>query len=271
MEIIGIYGIHNLLTDTWYVGQSNNINRRLVQHQNELYKKEHHNKHLQRAYDKYGRDAFQFIVLEECSVELLNEREVYWIAEKDSFNNGYNQTLGGDGTRGYANPKHRKAIVRLDDGCIFDSITEAAEHIGVDRHRLGDKIRKRMRCHGYWMFLPENYSEAWRAEQLRRWKERIAENRRKAVEKRKTLYPAKEKPVNPNGYHKWSNEAKANNKGKNGKPVIQMTLDGTFVAEYASSVIAGEILGINHRKIRMVCNGQRNKTGGFRWKWKNAV
>lgn len=38
-------------------------------------------------------------MLEEVDVELLNEREIFYIAKYDSFNSGYNLTIGGDGNR----------------------------------------------------------------------------------------------------------------------------------------------------------------------------
>jgi hypothetical protein len=35
-------------------------------------------------------------VLEECSREELNEKEIYYIQKFDSVNNGYNQVPGGN-------------------------------------------------------------------------------------------------------------------------------------------------------------------------------
>jgi hypothetical protein len=47
---------------------------------------------------KYGIDNFLFEVVEECSLEELNNREKYWIKYYDSHNplNGYNLTDGGN-------------------------------------------------------------------------------------------------------------------------------------------------------------------------------
>ena len=39
---------------------------------------------------------FDFEILEECSKELLNEREKYWIEYYDSYHHGYNASPGGD-------------------------------------------------------------------------------------------------------------------------------------------------------------------------------
>jgi hypothetical protein len=48
---------------------------------------------------KYGKEHFFIELIEECPIEKLNEREQYWIAKKDTYHNGYNATIGGDGKR----------------------------------------------------------------------------------------------------------------------------------------------------------------------------
>lgn len=56
---------------------------------------------LHQAIRKYGIENFQLDILEECSQDLLNEREIYWIEYYNSYYNGYNATLGGDGNSKY--------------------------------------------------------------------------------------------------------------------------------------------------------------------------
>ena len=46
---------------------------------------------------KYGTDCFQIELVEECSRDVTEEREKYWIKHYNSFGDGYNATLGGDG------------------------------------------------------------------------------------------------------------------------------------------------------------------------------
>jgi group I intron endonuclease len=55
---------------------------------------------LYHALVKYGYDAFDKIVLEECTPNEMNEREKYWIAQYNSFHDGYNLTEGGQGNTG---------------------------------------------------------------------------------------------------------------------------------------------------------------------------
>lgn len=97
--MIGIYQIVNIISDKRYIGKSNNIERRFWQHRNELNKGTHGNKYLQRAWNKYGQDNFVFSVLEECTYDGLNEREIYWISRFGGCNSNslYNATPGGDG------------------------------------------------------------------------------------------------------------------------------------------------------------------------------
>lgn len=47
--------------------------------------------------NKYGINNFTIEQVEECLPEELNGREEYWIEYYNSFKNGYNATIGGDG------------------------------------------------------------------------------------------------------------------------------------------------------------------------------
>jgi len=53
-----------------------------------------------KAIRKYGEDKFYVELLEECLVEELNEREMYWIKFFNATNNkfGYNMSIGGNYT-----------------------------------------------------------------------------------------------------------------------------------------------------------------------------
>ena len=88
----GIYLIKNKINNKVYIGSSVDIDRRKSQHLSELKYNHHHNKYLQRSWNKYGEDNFEFLVLEECAVELLDIREKYYIQEFKSLdaNKGYN-------------------------------------------------------------------------------------------------------------------------------------------------------------------------------------
>ena len=90
-----IYKITNKVNNKSYIGQTRyTLQFRWNQH---LHKKD--NTYFHNAISKYGKDNFSLEILEECDVEKLNDREIFYIAKFDTFNNGYNLTIGGDGNR----------------------------------------------------------------------------------------------------------------------------------------------------------------------------
>lgn len=93
----GIYCIENKINGKKYIGQSIDVEKRWIAHKAHLRTGNHVNSYLQRSWDKYGECVFDFYIVEFCVSEKLNEREKYWIDFYDSFNNGFNLTLGGDG------------------------------------------------------------------------------------------------------------------------------------------------------------------------------
>lgn len=105
MKITGVYIIKNKVNNLVYVGQSVDIMCRWWAHKqaakNE--KNQTHYTQIHQAMKKLGIDNFYIEVLEECEYQKLSEREIYWIAFYDSYNNGYNMTLGGESNRGETN------------------------------------------------------------------------------------------------------------------------------------------------------------------------
>lgn len=90
-----IYKITNKVNGKVYIGQTRyTVEFRWRQH---LHKKD--DTYFHNALKKYGPDNFIVEILEECDVEKLNEREIFYIAKYNSFEDGYNLTLGGDGNR----------------------------------------------------------------------------------------------------------------------------------------------------------------------------
>lgn len=104
---IGIYKYENKLNGKIYIGQSTNLKNRYRQHcyDSTLRAPNARITGIDVAIKKYGSDNFDFEVIEECSVEELDDRERYWIAYYDSYNNGYNRTPGGKVSRGEEHPR----------------------------------------------------------------------------------------------------------------------------------------------------------------------
>jgi group I intron endonuclease len=87
MKRCGIYLIRHIATGRAYVGSSVDFDARQRAHQRLLRRGQHHSRHLQQAWDKYGADAFEFVFAEECAPETRAVREQSWIAaQTDGFN-----------------------------------------------------------------------------------------------------------------------------------------------------------------------------------------
>lgn len=91
-----IYKIYNDVNDKVYIGQtSGTIEERFKQHLKKVNSDDRKTYPLYNAMRKYGIEHFFIEQIEET--DDLNAREIYWIKQFDSYNNGYNATLGGDG------------------------------------------------------------------------------------------------------------------------------------------------------------------------------
>lgn len=75
----GIYRLANLLVDRRYFGQSIVLNKRENCHFSMLKRGRHDNIHLQRAWKKYGEDAFEFTVMLECEPFELTMYEQWFV------------------------------------------------------------------------------------------------------------------------------------------------------------------------------------------------
>lgn len=93
-----IYKITNLINQKIYVGKTTTtIEKRWRTHWEDSTRLDISNRPLYKAFNKYGKENFKIEELEECSIDELNDKEIYWIEKLGSFKYGYNATLGGDG------------------------------------------------------------------------------------------------------------------------------------------------------------------------------
>lgn len=98
----GIYGIRNKLNGKVYVGKTQmNFGDRRDCHFATLRGGYHINPHLQKAWDKYGEENFEFVVLRDCtdwcSADELNKLEQVYIKQYMDAGLAYNIGVGGDG------------------------------------------------------------------------------------------------------------------------------------------------------------------------------
>ena len=108
--MIGIYKIENLIDGNLYYGSSKNIQKRWKTHRSQLDSGKHGNVYLQRAWIKYGNDSFIFEIVEECSLDILLEREQYYLDLNPEYNIGM-KSSGGDNLS--KNPNREEIIKKM--------------------------------------------------------------------------------------------------------------------------------------------------------------
>lgn len=131
-----IYKIINNINDKVYIGATRRtLEKRWKEHQLNSNLNRYSKFPLYVAMKEYGTENFFLEPIEECEDSLMNEREVYWIKEYNSYNNGYNATFGGAGKK------------YIDCAFVFDmwqqgkTLTEISHATGYDRGHLGVILR----------------------------------------------------------------------------------------------------------------------------------
>jgi len=167
--------IKNKINGKFYIGSSVDIAYRWARHKRQLRNGNHHSIHLQRAWDKYGEENFEFKVIEECSEDITFKREQYYLDLYKSYNNdvGYIGTKQTEKTKqkirdwylthehpskgrcgelapcyGRTGEKHpmygitggnhlsSKRVLCINNGMIFDSATEASRWAKCNHSKL---------------------------------------------------------------------------------------------------------------------------------------
>jgi len=111
----GIYWFRNTENNKYYVGQALDIRKRFNKHMSRMRRK--FNYPLYNALNKYGLDKFEYsieLILDtenksnEDIQKELNELEIKYIKKYNSFENGYNLTIGGESISGYHQTEETK-------------------------------------------------------------------------------------------------------------------------------------------------------------------
>ena len=148
LEVFGIiYRIRNKVNGKCYVGQTKEqkgfddryycsgegIERVYKCHKHLKEHNKSYNKHLLGSIEKYGFEAFE---INKCldyafSLEELNVKEKVYIQLYDSFENGYNETLGGEGKEGCCHSEETKTKI---------SEANKGKHKGVNHYMYGKHL-----------------------------------------------------------------------------------------------------------------------------------
>lgn len=145
MNNSGIYCIANKLNGKIYIGSSVNFDERKYEHFYKLERNKHENIYLQRSYLKYGKDAFEFKVLEYIkNVEKLTEIEqsyldIHW----DNQNNCYNILPTAGSLLGYKHSKESK--LKMSKSLIGNTRWLGKHHTEATKQKLREKLKGRTR------------------------------------------------------------------------------------------------------------------------------
>lgn len=262
----GIYKITNKLNGMSYIGQSVNIAKRWKTHCNG-----NSTSLIHKAIFLYGKDNFSFEVLEECKKEELNDRERYWIHFYDTYNNGYNLTLGGG-----------QGISPIDKDAIYEDYLRTNNMATTAKNCKCHVSSVREVLHE----LNINHKEMQENKPV----EAIDPTTLKVVKKYQTIQDAADDmgisragiSMALSGVHKsaggyfWKqqNEEKVFT-ATTLKPwkvkVQQIDCDtGKILAEFESAAEAASSLGKDRKngssQITAVCNGRKKTAYGYKWK-----
>ena len=230
--ICGIYSIENVVNHKKYIGQSINIKSRWCKHKVDLNNGSHDNDYLQKSWNKYGENNFEFEILEECSEEELNEKERYYIDLYNTMNRDYGYNLKSGGQDKNYVTEYVKNKISESNKKYYEEHPEA-------------KIKSSINAYKQWS-NPEIKAKISGANNYMYGKTHTEEARRKISEAQKGHV----------------------SKYRNKTPVFCIELNKLF----EDSVIACRELGLNISRsgnIHEVCKGIRNRktVGGYHWKY----
>ena len=129
-KVSGIYAIINKVNWHRYIGSSQSIKDRWKRHIARLEKNDHHSTHLQHAWNCYGRDSFEFVVLLECEVSELIANEQKYI---DAYTPEYNISPVAGRTAG---------VIRSDEYKRKQSVSQSGKTMSEEtRKRISDGMK----------------------------------------------------------------------------------------------------------------------------------
>lgn len=155
-----IYSITQISTNKIYIGLTSNFIRRKNEHIYELRKNKHYNPHLQRAWNKYGKDDFKFEILTKIQdPDELKQAEIRLIEEHNATDKevGFNMSLGGDMAKWRAIKQYNKDGTFVKE---YDTISLAAAQLGKLSTPIWRALNKRIpTAYGYqWNYSDEEQS-----------------------------------------------------------------------------------------------------------------
>lgn len=156
-----IYKITNTSNGKVYIGQTRQpLHKRWQQHKRCAMDSNMHYT-LYKAMNKYGIDKFTIECIYECQDEELDALEKKYIAEYDSYTNGYNETRGGQGIADVSKLGSVRRVKQYTYECVllneFESVSAASRKVNVSIQNINDCCNGKIRqANGYlWCYEGE--------------------------------------------------------------------------------------------------------------------
>ncbi len=143
-----IYKATNTVNDKSYIGKTiHSLHLRKGQHL-----RSNETTHFHRALRKYGKDMFDWSVIKETKTEKeLDNQEIKFIKEYDTYKNGYNSTIGGDNGTYVMSEEHKKNLSKSHLGKRFSKEHRknlSKSHMGLKHGAIA--LANYKKEHGYW-------------------------------------------------------------------------------------------------------------------------
>lgn len=238
--MIGIYKITNPNGKT-YIGQSVDIERRWYHYRKKDSKGQ---PLLNRSLVKYGIENHIFEVIEECALEQLNERELYWTNQCSALH-PQGLVLKAGGRSGHLSEETKRKIRDGNIGKIVSDITKQK----ISLSKMGNLNR-----------LNITHTETTKQKMS---KSHIGKKDSKETKFKKSQ-SAKGRVKTP----EWKQNISNSHPTK--KPIEQYSIDGLKLNEYISINEASRQTMVRVGDISACCNNKQKTAHGYIWKFKNS-
>lgn len=146
-----IYKITNKINGKTYIGMTSfNMEKRWKEHiwESSSSKSHCYNTKFHKALRKYGFDKFEKEIIDESNdLNSLKKKEIYWIDKLNTYKEGYNSTLGGDGFSGKQKESHiskrYRSIFCIELNKKYRSLKHAEKETGVSKSSISECLSGR--------------------------------------------------------------------------------------------------------------------------------
>lgn len=278
MECV-VYKITNTVTGKVYIGQTRqSLSRRWA-----ILCSPSKSNHCRELYDdvvNYGRDSFTKEILVTCSSQKeLDEHEDSMIQKYAAIETGYNKRRGGRNGRHTAESLKKMSIAQKGHGCSEEQRRKMSEsRKGIKRTpealaKFSISMKKKWKED---LEYRENSlsrlhdKNTWTEERRRKIGDALRAKKlppsEKSIETLKKLNVIQKGELHPMYGKKHTEETRAKIKATRIRyPVVQLSLDGNFMAKYSSMTEAGKVTKIHDASISRAVR-ENLTAGGFLWK-----